>query len=154
MESNALRLRCAAAAIVMAFMLTGCSSDPGEDRPKSTGKSGTQAKSKDRRSDGKSPSQEAGGDDSKANRHTPDVKAFSLTAKQFYDEFQADKDAFQNRYRDAIIEIDGKANDASINLSGPFVRLDVGKGDVTGPYCFTMDKQPWAMIACSSDSTS
>lgn len=75
-----------------------------------------------------------------------DAKTYSLTAKEFYDEYQRDKQSLTAKYKDAVMEISGEAVMASAAQGVPFVRLGVGIDEVTGVHCFTQEKQPWALV--------
>ncbi|MCA9030225.1 MAG: hypothetical protein KDA66_05405, partial [Planctomycetaceae bacterium] len=70
-----------------------------------------------------------------------------VPAKQYYDEFHSDKEAFKQRYQGKVIELTGTAIDASFAHDNPYIKLDVGADEFTGVHCFTLEQQPWAIVS-------
>jgi tRNA_anti-like len=68
---------------------------------------------------------------------------FSLTAKDFYQEFKADKESAAAKYAGKVVELKGLMDDVGRNATGSYVTLEVPVGTLNYVQCFTSSKRPW-----------
>lgn len=75
------------------------------------------------------------------------VPAFSLTAEEFFLEFENDQNAAEAKYQGKVIELTGVV-DLMSNLEalGGMIHLSAGKKPAQGMWCATAHPEPWSKV--------
>jgi tRNA_anti-like len=112
----------ATALAVVVFLLPACS---GKSDKKGDDKTGDEKK----------------GDTRSVGDPKPD---FTLTSKEFAEEYKKDEKAAEAKYKGKVIELSGTVKSVSRSPDrGPFLSLQAGEKDLLGVWCFTTDRRPW-----------
>lgn len=76
----------------------------------------------------------------------------SVAANQYFDEYQQGA-ATLDKYRGGLVEIKGSAILVGSAHGLPFIRLGIGKDEITGVHCFTQDAEPWGKVVTGQEVT-
>jgi hypothetical protein len=92
---------------------------------------------------GKTPGQPSTGDGA------PSGQVISVTAQEFYDAFEKDKDAATKRFRNAVVEVTGVIENLAPQATTPPQGLVVLKAGKVGAMvaCQTTDPEPWKKVS-------
>ncbi len=82
-----------------------------------------------------------------ASSTTASPKEFTLSAKEFFDEYKKDQGAAKDKFANKTVNLKGTVAGYGLNFGGEaYISLAVDKEPV-GVMVFTSDRQPWAMVA-------
>src|SRR4051794_25512505 len=69
---------------------------------------------------------------------------FSLTSKEFAEEYKKDRQAAEDKYKDKVVELSGLVAEVRRDSSKEnFLLLEGAEKDISGVACYTTDKEPW-----------